>query len=155
MGYKKRWDDNADENLLKHLKKVGKIINPLFDNNGEVDLTNLERKGDLEYLLALILNCKFVSSEDKKERGFGADDVIALKLEIEGNKYLKYWGKINWLSKPNDYKCFKSYQDPFYGLFKLDNNQIEIVKAMFGDYDNNDLDGQYWIENEMNWMYDI
>jgi hypothetical protein len=155
MGYKKKWNGNADENLLKHLKKVGEIINPLFGNNGQVDLTNLERKGDLEYLLALILNCKFVSSEDKNERSFGADDVIALKLEIEGNKYLKYWGKINWLSKPNDHECFKSYQDPFYGLFKLDNNQIEIVEAMFGDYDKNDLDGRYWIENEMNWMYDI
>lgn len=155
MGYKKKWNDNADENLLKHLKKVGEIINPLFENNGQVDLANLERKGDLEYLLALILNCKFVSSEDKNERSFGVDDVIALKLEIEANKYLKYWGKINWLSKPNDHECFKSYQDPFYGLFKLDNNQIEIVEAMFGDYDKNDLDGQCWIENEMNWMYDI
>ena len=155
MGYKKKWKDNAEQNLHKHLSKVSEIMNPLFVNNGEVDLTNFKKKGDLEYLLALVLNCKFVSSEDKNERSFGADDVIALRLEVENNKLLKYWGKINWLSLPNDHDCYKSYQDPFYGLFKLDNNRIEIVEAMFGDYDKNDLDGQHWIDSEMNWMYDL
>lgn len=155
MGDKKKWNENTDKNLLKHLKKVGKVINPLFDNNGEVDLTNLERKGDLEYLLALVLNCQLVSSEDKNERSFGADDVIALKLEVEENRYLKYWGKINWLSKPKNHECFRSYQDPFYGLFKFEHNQLEIVETMFGDYDKNDLDGQHWIESKMNWMYVI
>ncbi|WP_106794314.1 hypothetical protein [Aquimarina sp. Aq78] len=101
------------------------------------------------------MNCKFASSNDKNNLSFGADDVIAIQLEIENNDSLKYWGKINWLSKPNDHECHRSYQDPFYGTFKLENNQLEIVKAMFGDYDKNDLDGQYWIESEMNWMYDL
>ena len=155
MGYKKKWKDNSDENLLKYLKKVNEIINPLFENNGTIDLSNLDRKNDLEYLLALILNCKFVSNEDKNIRSFGADDVIVLQLEVENNKFLKYWGKINWLSKPNEHECFKSYQDPFFALFKLDNNDIEIVETMFGDYDKNDLDGQYWIESDMDWKYEI
>ena len=155
MGYKKKWKDKADGNLLEYLDKVSEIINPLFSNNGEVDLSNLDKKSDLEYLLALILNSKFASSEDKNRRSFGADDVIALQLEVENNKFLKYWGKINWLSKPNDHECHKSYQDPFYGLFKLDNNRTEIVEAMFGDYEKKDLDGRYWIESEMNWMYDL
>ena len=155
MGSKKKWKDNVDENLLKHLSKVSKILIPLFKNNGKVDLLNLDKKSDLEYLLALILNCRFVSSEDKNGRSFGADDVIAVQLEVENNEFLKYWGKINWLSKPNDHECHKSYQDPFYGLFKLENNHIEIVETMFGDYDKRDLDGQYWIESEMNWMYDV
>lgn len=155
MGYKKKWIDNADENLIELLDKVSGILNPLFKNNGLVNLSNLDRKSDLEFLLAVLLNTKFASTEDKNGRSFGADDVIALKLEVEGNRYLKYWGKINWLSKPNDHECFRSYQDPFYGLFKFENSQLEIVEAMFGDYDKNDLDGQYWIESEMNWMYDI
>ncbi len=44
---------------------------------------------------------------------FGTDDVIVLKLVIEGNRYLRYWRKINWLSKPNNHDCYISYQDPF------------------------------------------
>lgn len=155
MKHKKKWITNANESLQNHLKEIGKIINPLFENNGVVDLTKFEKKGNLEDLIALTLNCKFVLSEDKNDRRFGVDDVIALKLEVEENRYIKYWGKIYWLSKPNDHECFKSYQDPFYGLFKLENNQIVIEEAMFGDYNKNDLDGQYWIESEMNWMYDI
>ncbi|MEM7424824.1 MAG: hypothetical protein AAF441_01925 [Pseudomonadota bacterium] len=155
MGYKKKWTDNANESLIELLHKFSAITHPLFANNGIVDLSNLEKKSDLEYILALVLNSKLASSKDKNGRRFGADDVIALKLEIEGNRFLKFWGKINWLSKPKDHKCFRSYQDPFYGLFRFENNQFEIVQAMFGDYDKNDLDGQYWIETEMNWMYEF
>ncbi|MFS4445588.1 hypothetical protein [Maribacter sp. 2307UL18-2] len=155
MGYKKKWTDQADGKLLALYEEIGEIINPLFIKNGEVDLSKLHKKGNLEYLLALLLNSKFVSSENKNVRSFGADDVIALKLEVEKNSVLKYWGKINWLSKPNGHKCFRWYQDPFYGLFKLENNKLKLVKGMFGDYDKNDLDGQYWIASEMNWMYDL
>ncbi|WP_299190504.1 hypothetical protein [uncultured Aquimarina sp.] len=155
MGNKKKWTDNADQNVIELLTKISSIIIPLFNKNGIIELSKLDRKSDLEYLTALLLNSKFMSAENKNERNFGADDVIILKLEIEKNKFLKYWGKINWLSKPNDHECYKSYQDPFYGLFKIDNDQIVFVEAMFGDYDRNDLDGQYWIESDMNWMYEL
>ncbi len=147
--------NNADENLHKCLSKISEIINPLFKNNGNVNLSTFEPKGDLEHLLALALNCKFDSSEEQNNRSFSADDVIALQLEIENNKFLKYWGKINWLSKPNNHECHKMNQDPFYGLFKLENKQVEIVEIMFGDYDKKDLDGQIWIESKINWMYDL
>lgn len=153
MRNKKKWQDIADDNLLNHIDKVSKIVNPLFENNGKVNLTSLDKRSDLEHLMALILNCKFTSSEDKNGRSFGVDIVTALQLEVENNQILKYWGKINWLSKPNDHECHQSYQDPFYGLLKLENNQLELVQAMFGDYDSNDLDGKYWISSEMNWMY--
>jgi hypothetical protein len=155
MGYKKKWENNTEEKLIELLYKINNIVKPLFQKNGRINITNLDGKSDLEYLLALMLNCKFVSSKDKNSRRFGADDIIAIRLEIENNNLLKYWGKINWLSKPNNHECYRSYQDPFYGTFKLENNQLMIVKAMFGDYDKNDLDGQYWIDTEMNWMYDL
>jgi hypothetical protein len=155
MGNKQKWHDESDQNLVGILDKMSEIISPLFKNNGQVDLANLEKKSDLAYLLALAINTKFEASEDKISRGFGADNVIALKLEIKENKFLTYWGKINWLSTPNSHACFKSYQDPFYALFKFENNQVEIVEAMFGDYDKNDLDSQHWIGSDMNWMYDL
>ena len=149
MGYKNKWKGKADENLLKHLEKVSEIISPLFKNNGMVDLLNLDKKNDLGYVLALILNSKLAY------RGFGADDIVALHLEVENNKFLKYWGKINWLAKPSNHECHKSYQDPFYGLFKLENNHIDFVEGMFGDYDKSDLDSKFWIYSEMNWIYEL
>jgi len=155
MGNKQKWHDESDENLIEILDKMSEIISPLFKNNGQVDLANLEKKSDLAYLLALAINSKFEASEDKISRSFGADNVIALKLEVKENKFLTYWGKINWLSTPNHHECFKSYQDPFYALFTLENNQVDILEAMFGDYDKNDLDGQHWIASDMNWMYDL
>ncbi|MFC4632459.1 hypothetical protein ACFO3O_00960 [Dokdonia ponticola] len=155
MGYKKKWLDNADEDLLKYLDKVSDIISPLFKNNGKVDLLNLEKKHDLELLLGLILNCNFASNGGGNSLSFGADYVIAIQIEVENNKYLNYWGKINWLSMPNGHECHNSYQDPFYVLFKLENNHIDIVDSMFGDYDKTDLDSQQWIYSEINWMYDL
>ncbi|GAA3523488.1 hypothetical protein GCM10022393_42940 [Aquimarina addita] len=155
MGLKAKYKNESKNDLIEYLNNILNIIKPLFNKNGIVDLSKVSKKADLEFILALLLNSKFISSEDKNGRSFGADDVIALKLEIEGNRYLKYWGRINWLSKPNDHECHKSYQDPFYGLFELKNNRLELNEAMFGDYDKNDLDGNHWIESYMNWMYDI
>ena len=155
MRYKKKWIDSSDERLTEYLFKVEKIVRPIFKNNGGFDLSNFDEKGDMEYLLALIINCKFSSSDDKQSRSFGADDIIAIQLEVDNNEILKYWGKINWLSKPKDHECYKSYQDPFYGELKLNNNGLEIEKAMFGDFDKTDLEGLHWIETEMNWMYDL
>lgn len=145
----------ADKNFKALLDSIFELTYPLFERNGVLELSSFESKSDLEYFLALLLNTQFVTSENKRERSFGADDVVALKIEIEKNKLLRYWGKINWLSKPTDHKCHRSYQDPFYGLFELNNNRIELVEATFGDYDKNDLDTAYWIESEMNWMYDF
>lgn len=155
MGYKKKWNDTSSERLTEHLEQVYEITKPLFQKNGRITLPSLDNIGNLEYRLALILNCKFASSDDKNDRRFGADDVIAIQLEIENNDLLKYWGKINWLSKPNNHICHNAYQDPFFGIFKLESNQISIVKAMFGDYDKTDLDGQNWVESKVNWMYDL
>lgn len=155
MGNKQKWRNESNENLIEILDKISEIISPLFNNNGQIDLANFEKKSDLAYLLALALNSKFAASEDKITRSFGADHVIALKLEVKENKFLTYWGKINWLSKPTHHECFKSYQDPFYALFTLENNQVDILEAMFGDYDKNDLDSQYWMTSDMNWMYDF
>lgn len=155
MGNKQKWRNESNENLVEILDKMGEIIFPLFKNNGQVDLANFEKKSDLAYVLALALNTKFEASDDKITRSFGADNVIALKLEVKENKFLTYWGKINWLSTPNHHECFKSYQDPFYALFKYENNQVDIVEAMFGDYDKNDLDSQNWMTSDMNWMYDL
>ncbi len=155
MGNKQKWRNESNENLVEILDKMSEIISPLFNHNGQIDLSNLKEKNDLEYLLALALNTKFDAIEDKISLSFGADNVIALNLEVKENKFLTYWGKINWLSKPNHHECFKSYQDPFYALFKFENNQVEIIEAMFGDYNKNDLDGQHWIASDMNWMYDL
>ena len=155
MGFKKKWKDSSDERLTEYLFKVEKIVQPIFKNNGRVDLSKFDKKGDVEYLLALILNCRFSSSDDIQSRSFGADNIIAIQLDIENNEILKYWGKINWLSTPIGHECHRSYQDPLYGEFKLDSNGLEVERAMFGDYDKSDLDSIGWINTEMNWMYDL
>lgn len=149
MGY------NSRNNLIEYQDKLRTILKPLLKEKGSVDLSNFDKKNDLEYLLALVLNQNLSSSEEKDSRSFGADTISAIQIEITDNEYLKYWGKINWLSKPNAHKCYKEYQDPFYGVFKVKNDQFEIVKGMFGTYDKIDLDGDYWIASEIHWMYDV
>lgn len=155
MGYKKKWIDDNERRLSDLLDNLRETTHSLFSLDGEVNLDHLQQKSDLEYLLALILNCKFISSEDKYFRSFGADDVIAIQLEIENNRLLKYWGEIHWLSTPKDHDCYQSYQDPFFGVFELENGSIKMVQAMFGDYDKYDLDTLLWRKSEINWMYDI
>lgn len=150
MEFKKKWKDNAEDILLELLDKVHEIISPVFAHNGKVDLLSLDKKGDLGFLVSLILNNKLGCSIN-----FGADHISIIQLEVEDNKFLKYWGKINWLSIPSNHECHNSYQDPFYGLFKLEDDHLELIEAMFGDYDKKDLDNQYWIFSEMNWMYDL
>jgi len=81
------------------------------------------------YLLAFSFNTKFDTNEDKIIRNFDADKVIAMILEVKGNNFLIYWGKINWLLKPTYHECFQSYKDPFYALFKFENKQVNIVEA--------------------------
>ena len=107
----------------------------------------------MAYLLAFSFNTKFDTNEDKIIRNFDADNVIAMILEVKGNNFLIYWGKINWLLKPTYHECFQSYKDPFYALFKFENKKVNIVEAMFGDYHKNDLNSQHWITSDMNWMY--
>ncbi|WP_299678909.1 hypothetical protein [uncultured Dokdonia sp.] len=151
MGYKKKWIDRAEDDSLKYLDKISDIISPLFKNNGKADLLNLDKREDLEDFLALLFNCNLSSHS----QSFGADYIIALQIEVENNKLLHYWGKINWLGVPSGHECHNSFQDPFYALFKFENNHIELVKAMFGDYDKNDLDSRSWIYSEIDWMYDL
>lgn len=144
-----------DEELLPILEKIKIVIAPLLRTNGIVDLSTLENKSNLEYFIALLLNSKFVKSKDKNARSFGADDVIAIRLKVEQYTFFKYWGKIYWLSKPKNHECYRFYQDPFYGCFKLEKNQLKLVEAMFGDYEKNDLEMESWIDSEMSWMYDM
>lgn len=155
MGYKSRKNDSDDAFSPQLIDKLRKIMNPLFDQYGIIDLHSFEGRSDLEYVLALLLNSIFMNSKDKNYRRFGADDVVALKIEVEKNIYLKYWGKINWLAKPKEHQCHRSFQDPFYGFFKIENEQLKLIEIKFGDYDLNDLDGDYWITTEMNWIYTI
>lgn len=154
MGYKKKWIDRAEDESLNYLNRISEIIRPLFETNGKIDVLNLAKKHDLECFLGLLLNCDFASSVGNS-LSFGADYVIVIHIEVENNKFLNFWGKINWLSIPSGHECHNSCQDPFYALFKLENDQIELVEAMFGDYEKNDLDSRSWIYSEMNWMYDL
>lgn len=105
--------------------------------------------------MALWLNSMFTSSNEKYFRSFGADDVHVIHLEIEQHSILKYWGKINWLSIPSDYICYRQSQDPFYGVFKYENGQLEFMQGAFGDDDKNDLDANYWVKYGVNWKYNL
>ncbi|MFK7972439.1 MAG: hypothetical protein AB8F95_18865 [Bacteroidia bacterium] len=141
--------------LAEFITKTTAIIRPLLLQNGPIDVAKIDDKDGLAYLVAVILNYRFASSDDKRNRSFGADDVVAVKLEVEQNAYLKYWGKISWLSTPKDHQCHRSFQDPFYGVFKLHDDNIELTEAVFGDYDQTDLSGDLWIDNTIDWMYDV
>ena len=56
----------------------------------KIDLSNLEQKSVVEYQLASILNSNFISNNNKRDQSFGADDVIALQIEIENSFYQKF-----------------------------------------------------------------
>ena len=147
--------DTMNEDSMKHWKKLSELLIPLFKGNGIVSLSIVDNKSDLEYLLALVLNQELTASDDKELFNFGADDIVLVKLEVINNTSLKYWGKINWLSKPKNHNCYKSFQDPFFGLFKLEGNHVQLAQAMFGDYDQNDLDENNLIRSDINWMYEL
>ena len=155
MGYKKKWIDTAEERERGYLDDIQDIIGPLFDKNGRVDLTMLDPKGDLAFFLAVILNAQIASSEDKHALNFGADDIVPLRLEIENNSILKYWGLSYCRSIPKDHACEGGYRDPFYGEFKLEHDQLSLVRGMLGDYEKKDLDSQAWIDSDMDWMYEL
>lgn len=155
MGYKKKWIDSSEDQLSEYFKRICEILKPLFTTNGIVDVDDIEEKHSLECLLGFIVNCKCASNDDGHFLNFGADYVTALHIEIEDNGLLKFWGRINWLSLPNDHECHNSNQDPFYGIFELRNNEFKLKEAMFGDYDKTDLDGSLWINQEITWMYDL
>ncbi len=137
------------------LLKVSEIMKPLFKNNGVVNIDQLKSRNELEYFLAQLMNTKFTSNKNKQGWNFGADEVIAIQIKIEKNNELKYFGKIKWISTPKNHQCYKSYLDPFYGVFKYENNKIKIQEFVFGDYDRTDLDNENWINAEINWMYDL
>jgi len=155
MGIKKKWKDNADENVAIYLESIAEIMRPCFKINGTTKGDGLTQYKDIAYVLALLLNCRFIASENDQDIGFGADDVIPVKIEIEEHKRMKYWGKIYWLSLPKGHESFRSFQDPFYGEFELTKKGLEIVKMMFGDYDKTDLDNEIWVNKEIDWMYDV
>ncbi|MBW1297811.1 hypothetical protein [Aquimarina litoralis] len=137
------------------MEAVKEIMEPYFQENGKIDMHHFEQKKDVSYLLALMINCEFVLDTNTEISNFGADDIIPVRLEIEDNTVLKYWGKINWLSKPSEHQCHRSFQDPFYGEFTFDHQELKIEKMLFGSYDQTDLDGSYWVDAEVNWMYEF
>lgn len=155
VGVKNIWRKNTNERLAKYLEDVKQIIEPYFQVNGKINMSNFEEKNDLSHLLALIINCEFIADDSKEISSFGADDIIPLQLEIVDHTRLKYWGKISWLTKPKEHLCYRSFQDPFYCELKSNHQELVIEKMMFGNYDKIDLDGLYWIGAEVNWMYEF
>ena len=125
MGYKKKRENKTDE----YLEKIKELIKALSLQNGFVDVTKDDKKADLAYVLALLLNQYFASCEDKEIRNFGADRVRLVKLQAKEKNFLCYWGIINWLSTPKEHKCYRSFRDPFYALFQLENEQLQLIEA--------------------------
>lgn len=113
MGIKKKWKDDAENNILIYLERIAESIDPFFDENGLVELSRFNKENSIALLLAFILNCKFINSKDNRDAGFGADDVMPVKVIIEEHKRMKYWGKIYWLSLPKGHESFRPFQDPF------------------------------------------
>lgn len=148
MGFKKKWLKNADENVQNTLLKLYDFSKSYFNQDGGLNLSEIENIGDLEHCLGLLLNALLAD-----EKGFGADFVIAIKIEVIEKKTLKYWGEIHWLMYPENHLCHRNFQDPFYGEFNLINKHLEIAEIKFGDNSNVDLDSLSWIETNMDWMY--
>ncbi|WP_306643027.1 hypothetical protein [Sanyastnella coralliicola] len=155
MGSKKKWIDKAQENLQECSRELSALFTPLLDSNGIVDLNEIENQSGMAYSMALLLGKLLLLENDKDLRRFGADDVVPLKIEISENQRLAYWGQIYWLALPEDHRCHRSYQDPFYALFEVTDDQLEIKELSFGDLDRTDLDSDQWVEQKMNWMYEM
>lgn len=149
MGQKSRPYD-----ISENLERLQQLLAPIKNINGEVDLTSLKEKGAIAFMLAITLNAYFTSGPEKELSGFGADDVIPVRIEVKGNT-IEYWGRISWLSQPKDHESFKSYLDPFYGVFEWPEEELKITQVLFGDYANTDLEIDSWTATEMDWMYEI
>lgn len=155
MGRKKKWEYQVNKQLTEYLDKVYQIIYPLIKKNGCIDISELDHRNQLEYILALLLNSLILSFENKQDKNFGADIIMLLKLHVLEHNILRSWGKINWISMPNQYVCYNSFQDPFYAEFKIENEKLYLHEAMFGDHNMNDLDSHEWIYTDMEWKYKL
>lgn len=130
---------------------------PIIRQGLTLEILNLKQQNDLAVWLAFLINHKFCNCEEKYYRSFGADDVIPLKILVNEKSIIQYWGKIYWLSIPKNYECFRGYQDPFYGEFKISDQELEIIEILFGNYAKTDLDDMTWINrpDTIEWMHEL
>lgn len=156
MGVKTK-REKSEEEVQRYLTGIYEIVAPILGQGISLELLNLDQQRHLAVWLAFLMNNKFYNCEEKYYRSFGADDIIPLKILVFQKDIIKYWGKIYWLSTPNNHECFRDYQDPFYGAFKISNQQLEIIEILFGDYAKTDLEDITWVNriDDIEWMHEL
>lgn len=157
MGYNKKWKnkDIAKEQLDSLIEVLDESLKPFLKYEGNLDLSKVDPTVDNGDTLARIINSLLKLTEDEQDNYFGADSVIAQKVEIERNEVIRLWGKIFWLSIPENYESYKEGYDPFYGGFQLVQDKLQIMEIRFGDYDKTNLDKIWWFDLELNWIYEF
>jgi len=149
-----KWKDKAKESVLVSLKRIHEEMHTLFENNGEVDLSIIP-KTHFYYDIYYVFSGKLMLSEEKEERSFITDDITPVRLEIENNELLKFWGKVSWLSTPKNHKNYDSCYDPLYIEMKLVKNELIINQILFGDYNTVNINKYTWVDREMEWMFEL
>lgn len=157
MGFKKRRKntETAEEALRYFKEKLNDSLTPYFNFEGKLDLSKTDPTRENGDFLARILNSTILLAGDEQDFYFGADTVTAQQVKIEKNGLMRFWGRICWLSIRNDHQSYKPGYDPFYGEFKLDKNEIQIVKMKFGDHEQTNLDRIWWFDMDLDWMYEF
>lgn len=157
MGVNKDWKNKGTANeRLNYLKSMlFESLKPYFKFSGNLDLSKTDPTTNNGDTLARILNSVLTLTDDDQDSYFGADSIVAQQVHVENNNFMRFWGRIFWLSTPKNHHSYKPNYDPFYGEFKLDKNRIQIVKMKFGDYDRTNLDKVWWFDMELDWVYEF
>ena len=148
---KLKWKKTAKTRFKEYLIDIRKTLDPFMELNGIIKLP-VDIENEIAYLLAMTINCEFTLSNNEIAQ-FGADDIMPIQIIKENNR-LNYFGKIFWLSTPKNHKCF-NFQDPFYGEFEIINDTLQVIIMKFANFEIIDLHNKNWINNEVDWMYEI
>lgn len=157
MGINKQWKDKelAKERYNSLKEFLFDSLQPYFIFSGNLDLSKNDPTRENGYTLARLVNASLVLSENENDSYFGADSVLAQKVVVENHNFMRFWGKIFWLSTPKGHKSYKHGYDPFYGEFELEESHIRIVKMKFSDYQVTNLDRVWWFDMELDWIYEF
>lgn len=157
MGLNKQWKDKvaAEERLASLLKMLQESLSPYVQFDGKLDLSQHDPTPESGDLLARVLNCYLVLSDDQQDNYFGADTILASQVIIGGNCLIKLWGKVCWLSTPPNHQSYKVGYDPFYAEIELLEHNLQIKKMKFGDYEQTNLDKTYWLDAALDWTHEF
>lgn len=157
MGMNKTWKEQEDAGeRFEDLKRMlFKSLKPYFKFSGKLDLSKNDPTRENGDILAHTISVMLALSDKEDGFYFCADSVLAQQVTVENHKHMKFWGKIFWLSAPAGYESYKPGYDPFYGEFRLHENEIELVKIKLGDHQQTNLDKVWWFETELDWKYEF